>query len=121
MVYSDWENASSAVDTEQLRRSDYEIRSNEGQVLRRVSNRVGFFGSDPATVELAPGRYVVIARASGRRGQVVIPVVIETGKSTFVHLDGSEPAGVKRATAAQVVTFADGKVVGWRAPTEEAK
>lgn len=118
VVYSALNTTPSPYDFEQLHHSDYEIRIANGQLVRRVANRLGLFGSDPATVELTPGRYTVIARASGRRRSVSVPVVIETAKSTFVHLDDSEPPGAKRAAAAQVVTFADGKAVGWRASAE---
>jgi hypothetical protein len=70
--------------------TNYTIASTDDKVIERVANNTGSFFSKPATVALPSGKYHV--RAQNVDGRfVVVPVVIETGKTTVVHLDDEAP------------------------------
>jgi len=95
--------------------SGYKIYSLDGKMLKYVNNRVGpTYVEDPATVSLSPGRYNVVARAAAF-GIVTVPVVIEAGKTTFVHLNGSELTVGRQTSTSEFVRLPDGLIVGWRA------
>jgi len=66
--------------------SDYDVRSEDGTLVRKVHNDSGTAVEGPVQVRLPAGRYRVHARANGY-GWVIVPVVIEQGKVTTVHLD----------------------------------
>jgi hypothetical protein len=114
VVYSALDGGGSASGSEQTYHSPYEIHSAGGELLKRVPNRLGALDPESEVIELAPGRYTIAARASGSKS-VIVPVVIETAKTTYVHLDGSELAGSRRVTRSALVNSPDGSVVGWRA------
>jgi hypothetical protein len=68
--------------------------------------------TEPASVSLAPGDYVVRASAFGRN-EVDVPVHVAAGRVTEVHLDGAKPsADVNRQAA---VFGPNGSFVGYRA------
>jgi len=93
--------------------SGYWLYSAEGKRLKYISNRTGSRGPEPAKVSLPPGRYKVVARAASF-GTVTVPVVLEAGKTTFVHLDGSELTGASPNSTSEVVRLPDGLIIGWR-------
>jgi hypothetical protein len=95
-------------------RSGYNLHSEDGKRLKHISNRAGSRGEDPSKVNLPPGRYKVVARAAAF-GTVSVEVVLEAGKTTFVHLDGSELAGTSSLSNANFVSLPDGLIIGWRA------
>jgi len=97
--------------------SGYWLYSADGKRLKYISNRAGSQGREPAKVSLSPGRYRIIARAAAF-GTVTVPVVLEAGKTTFVHLDGSELSGASRTSTAEFVSLPDGLIIGWRAKAE---
>jgi len=68
--------------------TDYTISRRDGGIVQRVENRAGSFYQYPATVSLRPGEYQVKALAE-RGGWVVVPIIIEAGKTTVVNLDGT--------------------------------
>jgi hypothetical protein len=73
--------------------SDYRILSADGRLLRNVHNDSGGLFEAPATVKLPPGKYQIVARASGS-GFVTMPVVITADQTTTVRLDaGLSPPG----------------------------
>lgn len=94
--------------------SGYKIYSLDGKKVKHVSNKVGTYFEDPATVSLPPGEYKVLARATAL-GMVTVPVVIEAGKTTSVHLDGSELTGGRQISASDFVRLPGGLIIGWRA------
>ena len=96
--------------------SGYVLCTAEGKRLKYIANRAGPRGGEPVRISLPPGRYEVVARAAAF-GTVRVPVVLEAGKTTFVHLDGSELTGASRS-AAGFVTLPDGLIIGWRAKDE---
>jgi len=93
--------------------TDYTIRDLHGRLVRRVDNTVGHYSQAPRVVTLPPGRYLVKAHAKDYL-QVEVPVTIERGRTTRVHLDDNwKPPAV--APKRDVVSMPDGTPVGWRA------
>src|SRR5438477_13105795 len=113
-VYSTLDTGLSSDPDATAHHSDYRIYSADGKQLKYVHNWVGTFIEDPAVVSHAPGRYNVVARAAAS-GTVTVPIVIEAGKTTSVHLDGSKPADGRKPSESELVRLPDGWVVGWRA------
>jgi hypothetical protein len=95
--------------------TNYTIATATDKLIERVSNATGSFFSQPATVALPPGEYRVRAQYD-RGGFVVIPVVIEPGKTTVIDLDGEAVPQSPDANPDKV-RLPDGHVVGWRAAT----
>jgi hypothetical protein len=95
--------------------SDYSIFDAKGQLLRRVHNSTDTMTEEPATVSLPPGEYKVVARANGYFRNVTVPITIQRGRQTIIHLEGggtaSELAG---ADPGQTVRLPDGRIVGFQ-------
>jgi hypothetical protein len=100
-----------------LAHSDYVIRTQEGNILKNVRNARNPADPDPALVALPPGRYKIEAEgeeAGGRTVRVDLPVLIEPGETTVVHLSGNwKPRA--QFTDADVVRLPDGQIAGWLA------
>jgi hypothetical protein len=93
--------------------SDYKILSSTGTLLRLVHNDSGTILQEPAAVSLPAGRYGVVARANGL-GTVTVPVVIEGGRSTIVHLEGDSWSGTAPRNSTNLVHLPNGDPIGWR-------
>jgi hypothetical protein len=93
--------------------SDYRVYDGRGKLVRYVSNSAGKYDPTPRLVSLAPGSYIVKARAKDYLA-VQVPVVIQRGQTTSVHLDDrwTPPAG---ANANELVVEPNGNPIGWRA------
>jgi phosphate transport system substrate-binding protein len=63
----------------------YEILARDGQLVRRVANRIGQHDETPTRVELPPGTYLIRTETT-RRGPIQFFVVIESGTSTEVDV-----------------------------------
>ena len=87
----------------------------DGKLLKRVANITGHYTESPETVDLPAGRYLVKARAKDY-DLVTVPVLIERGRTTRVHLDDNWtlPAHTPRI---DLVDMPNGIPVGWRAPS----
>ena len=95
--------------------SDYCVFDAGGKLLQRVHNDSGTILQDPASVSLSAGTYHVVARANGY-GFVTVPVVIENGRSTVLHLEGGGARWQEPAVSAdESVRLPDGEIVGWKA------
>jgi len=91
--------------------TDYRVYDERGKSVRYVGNSVGEYDSSPRVISLPPGRYIVRARAKDYLS-VEVPVVVEPGRTTSVHLDDRwTPA--PEATTNELVFEPDGKPVGW--------
>lgn len=112
-IHSAFDVGGGGIDSEQQYHSGYKIYSLDGKSLRYVNNKVGII-EDPQVVSLPPGRYNVVARAAAF-GSVTVPVVIEAGKTTSVHLDGSELTSGIQTSAQGLVSLPDGLIIGWSA------
>ncbi len=66
--------------------SDYFIYDRDGKLVKYVKNNTGYFARAPLPVFLPPGQYLVKAKAKDYPW-VNVPVIIEPGRVTSVHLD----------------------------------
>jgi hypothetical protein len=84
-----------------------------GKVVEQVDNTVEHYSTSPRLVSLRPGNYTVSARDKEWLS-VKVPVVIERGRTTKVHLDDNwqPPASTQKT---EVVSAPDGNPAGWRA------
>jgi hypothetical protein len=92
--------------------TDYDVLTAEHKPLKRVWNKVAHYAEEPRVVSLPAGNYFVVARSIDSFS-VEVPVVIQPGKLTTVHLDGkwSPPLG----TTQSEITYSPGDyAVGWR-------
>jgi len=98
--------------------SDYTIYGQDGTVLEQVRNGRDASGSTPAEVQLAPGHYTIEAeaeRGGGMTMTVVIPLVVEAGQITAVHLEPTPEIPAEATDPGRVVMLADGRIIGCRA------
>jgi hypothetical protein len=92
----------------------YEVCSSAGQHLQYVANHQSNMDTSPDVVTLAPGRYNVLAQSTWC-GMVTVPVVIQAGKTTVVHLDDNWfPSSHPQAR--ELVFLPNGQAVGWSSP-----
>lgn len=114
-VFSVMEGQSEGDDSVWYQHSAYVIYSPQGKRVKYVGNTIGKFDETPQTVLLPAGRYSVKARAEGYRYFLVnVPVEIEPGKTTAVHLESgwNPPVG---PPSTEIVRAASGYAVGWSA------
>lgn len=92
--------------------TDYEIYTSNGRLVEHIENNNGHYGRAPRVVNLPAGKYFVSAYAVGRL-PVRVPVVIERGQITRIHLDDNwkPPVGIVKT---ELVKLPDGKPVGWQ-------
>jgi hypothetical protein len=89
----------------------YEITDATGQTVKFVPNHASDLDEWPDNVALPAGVYHLVA-SSTWCGQVTVPVVVQNGKTTVVHLDNNwwPPANTP---ANQLVFLPDGETAGW--------
>jgi hypothetical protein len=93
--------------------SPYRIYDREGKPIKYVGNTVGRWDETPETVTLSPGLYTIKARAEGYR-LAEVPVTIEPGRTTSVHLEsGWNPTEARPGV--EITRASAGYAVGWRA------
>jgi hypothetical protein len=94
--------------------SNYKILTSDGRLLQKVHNDTGTMLQNPAAVQLAPGKYTVVAKANGY-GYATIPVIIAPQQSTILHLEGGGAWPDEAAfNPTNGVRLPDGLVVGWK-------
>jgi hypothetical protein len=94
----------------------YRVYNLDGKLVKYVGNTTGHYAEDPATVPLPAGTYLVKAQARDYL-RVQVPVVIEPGRTTRVHLDDNwKPSADAPRNA--VVAEPDGNPVGWLASSK---
>ena len=96
--------------------TSYIIKTQAGARVRWVPNHLGDMDQSPEVVSLPSGTYQVVAE-SRDYGRVYVPVVIEAGQTTEVHLEGPGywKPGESEANGRDWVRLPDGEPVGWRA------
>lgn len=94
--------------------SDYKLLDQDKKPLERIHNVTGDIIQDALPVNLAPGKYFVVARSNGY-GIVTVPVIIAADRKTVLHLDNGNrwPNGTA-IDASDAVQLPDGEIVGWR-------
>lgn len=98
--------------------TDYAIHGADGTLIKRVRNSRGLNDEVPASVSLPAGSYTIEAEAEQYPGvnmTVVIPVAIESGQVTTVHLEPKWTAAGEEMSPERLVRLADGRVLGCRA------
>ena len=101
--------------------TSYSLYGPDGQLLQRVPNATQMNDADPTLVRLSPGSYQVKAECvdfDDVTSTVLVPVCIEPGLTTLVHLDGkwsSAPTGL----GDQWVRLSNGSIVGWHCSGSE--
>ena len=95
-----------------LKYTNYQIDTADGALFKKVPND----DQDPTRVILPKGTYTVVAQ-SDTSGKVSVPVAIETGKTTVLHLerekDWKEAAAGTRS--GDLVRLPNGQPIGFRA------
>ncbi len=92
--------------------TDYSIYNLRGKPMKHVDNTVGYYASAPRLISLPPGKYFVRAEARDYLS-VAVPVVIQPGQITKVHLDDAwQPPDVRKTA---FVRLPAGNPVGWSA------
>ena len=86
----------------------------DGRLLKKIHNNDDTMLQRPVGVGLPAGKYSVQARANGY-GLVSVPVMIQAGRNTVVHLEGGSNFGNHPANDTNMVRLPDGRIVGWRA------
>jgi len=114
---SDSQNENEGGNATWYQHSNYSIYDQSGRLLKRVFNTMGHYDSAPQQVLLSPGQYVVKARAKDYFW-VSVPVTIESGRTTRVHLDDNwrSPTDLLKS---ELVTLPNGNPVGWRAGNQK--
>jgi hypothetical protein len=95
-----------------LKYTNYQIDAADGTLFKKVPND----DQDPTRVILPKGTYTIVAQ-SGTSGMVSVPVAIETGKTTVLHLEREKDwkeaaAGID---SADLVRLPNGQTIGFRA------
>jgi hypothetical protein len=87
VVYSATDRDPEGKDTVYYSHTSYEVYR-DGRPFRHVYNGHSLALENPTRVSLPKGDYVVVAQ-SATQGTVKVPVKIETGRTTVLHLDGN--------------------------------
>jgi hypothetical protein len=93
-------------------RTDYYLSDARDSNWRQVYNAAGHYSDAPRTISLPAGQYLVEAQAAPGNW-VRVPVTIQSGRVTRVHLDSHwAPPGF--AGQDQIVRLPHGQAIGWR-------
>lgn len=96
--------------------SKYGITSDDGKLNKQIANHIDRFDEGPIRVTLPPGSYKINAR-SAHSGRVIVPVVIQERRTTYVYLDGRPHPKASAESVSNMVKLPDGQVAGWAANT----
>jgi len=92
--------------------TDYTVYNLKRERIKHVFNTVGHYAEAPCLITLPSGEYLVQAQAQGYL-RVTVPVVIEPGQTTRVHLDATWKPSTQ-SPKMQLVSTPSGYPVGWR-------
>jgi hypothetical protein len=115
IVYSAWDPVFNRYN---VNHTPYTVAANDGKFVERIKNHLGPLDDDPTRVPLAAGSYTVTAQSQDY-GMVVVPVAIETGRTTVLYLDGWTQPHPSAADKTKLVRLPDGQFVGWAASATE--
>jgi hypothetical protein len=90
----------------------YSIHDEYGKVVQFVPNHIGDMDESPSIVTIPSGHYNIVAESSAY-GQVTVPVVIQEGRSTVVHLDRDWRPSANISTN-ELVYLPNGEALGWK-------
>jgi hypothetical protein len=89
----------------------YRICTGPGQTWKYVANHEGDMDQSAALVKIPAGNYLVVAKSESY-GVVTVPVLVQAGKLTVVHLESHWKAPAHLSTS-KVVCLPNGDPVGW--------
>lgn len=92
----------------------YTVYSSDQPRPKQVQNARAPYDEEPVSLKLPPGRYEIEALAEGYV-RVRVPVIIEAGRLTTLHLEASQRPALAQREAADWVRLPSGGVVGHRA------
>ena len=90
----------------------YNINDDAGKSVQFVPNHTSAMDESPDQVTLPPGNYNIVAQSTWC-GLVKVPVVIQKGKTTVIHLDGNWWGPSRAPFTGQLVYLPNGEAVGW--------
>jgi hypothetical protein len=90
----------------------YRIYTESGKFLEFVPNRVDYMDESATLLKIPAGKYEISAR-SEPYNMVIVPVVIQAGKTTEVHR-GAHWKAPSNAPTNEIVYFPDGRPVVWK-------
>ncbi len=90
----------------------YRIYTESGKLLEYVPNHIDATDESATLLRIPAGRYNVLAR-SEPYNMVMVPIVIQAGETTEVHL-GAHWKAPANAPTNEFVYFPDGRPVGWK-------
>ncbi len=104
--------------------TDYALYAADGTFIGRVRNSRNPRDAQPTLLKLPPGAYTVRAEVQDYPGlganlTIAIPVAIEPGETTTVHLEPNWTA-TEEADRSRAVRLADGRVIGCRSEPTRA-
>ena len=86
----------------------YDIKDGSWKTIKYVPNHMSNMDEWPDTVTLPAGTYNLVAESTCC-GLVTVPVVIASGKTTTVHLDGNWPLPAKTSTTNKLAFLPNGE------------
>jgi hypothetical protein len=90
----------------------YHIYTEDGKLWKYIPNHTGDMDESVANVQIPEGKYKVLAR-SEPYNVVIVPVLIQAGKTSEVHL-GAHWTPPLNAPTNEIIYFPDGRPVGWK-------
>jgi hypothetical protein len=96
----------------------YSIYDADGRLVQRVRNSTGMNDSNPTRIGLSPGVYRIDAEAADYGNitlTVTVPVCVEPGFTTALHLDGTWKP-ISPAIDSEMVRLPNGRIVGYSCP-----
>jgi hypothetical protein len=98
--------------------SNYKILDQDKKLLEWIHNQTDDIFQNAVPVKLPAGEYFVVAR-SNCFGIVTIPVIMDAGRETVLHLNGGDKWSEGTAIiAANAVCLPDGEIVGWKSASD---
>ncbi len=92
VVYTDTESPINTGDIQYYPHTGYKIYDSHGAFLRNVRNHMSERDERPMRVNLPAGKYTVVGR-SENRGEVAVPVVVGSLRTTVVNLEKGSHEG----------------------------
>jgi|ERR1043165_154178 hypothetical protein len=114
VVYSATETRHSGKSLKVYPHTSYVIETEEGKFLKWISNATGPIDENPSVVRLRAGFYKIRAQ-DDNYGRITVPVLIQDGQTTTVHLETRAVPATELLDANNSVRLPDGRFVGRRA------
>jgi hypothetical protein len=96
--------------------TSYNVATPDARIVKWVPNHLGDMDEAPQLVSLPSGNYQVVAKSTDY-GQVRVPVLIQAGQTTRIHMEGNGSWKPQKPSISNngLVRFSDGEPIGWRA------